>query len=363
MDIQVIRALLAQLLEMIVHRGKLFLPVALDYVKALKTVLSFQAHMDHLDDANWIAILQLAFNVVLRDPLKSTLDASNEPEDSVYDVSDGSEEYREVIVNTSNDEDDLPSTSAVAGKKKRRRGSRNPSNHLTQKSTKPRPKISPAASNEEVEFASVLLILLRAQSAPLLSPEHPYLASAVLIRLQRFLFNYPSETSLHRDYLLTVSATLSHLSLNKKGDVEVFSRGVWPSLVDLWETGSKSRWIKEALIPVLRVLFPFLTADENLSSTWRDGVSKLWYLFDGEAESRWGVNGLSLECLRFEVASLKEWEMDTSSNRPFVAQTFRAGWHFDAEQALAWAILELHADCTAKVRSIPTRRTAYVHHL
>jgi ataxia telangiectasia mutated family protein len=33
----------------------------------------------------------------------------------------------------------------------------------------------------------------------------------------------------------------------------------------------------------------------------------------------------------------------------FVAHTFRAGWHFDSSQALAWALMELQADCAEKV--------------
>jgi ataxia telangiectasia mutated family protein len=341
---------------MIVHRGKLFAPVALDYVKALKTIISFQPHMDHLDDNNWITILRLAFNVVLRDPPRSAWEnGDGEMDDSTFDAFDDEDNKGDIVLDSEDDEDP-PSHIASARSKKRRRVA-TPSSRRSTPVEGPASKIRltggpHAASNEQVEFASILLILLRARSAPLLSPEHAYLPSAVLRRLQRFPVIYPAETSLHRDYLLTVSATLSHLALNRKHDVETFTRHTWSSLVELWGTGAKSRYIKEALIPVLQVLFPFLTVDDNSSSSWKDSVSKLWFLLDGEAETRWGVDGLSLDCLRLEVASVRESEEDGMLARPFVAQTFRAGWHFDPGQALAWAILELQADCTEKVRCL-----------
>jgi ataxia telangiectasia mutated family protein len=337
---------------MIVHRGKLFAPVALDYVKALKTIINFQPHMDHLDDNNWIAILRLAFNVVLRDPPRSTWENDDEAMDDSTFVAFNEEDDEDNIVLDSEDDEGLPPGIASARSKKRRRVGTPSSRRSTPVQGPSRLKGGPhAASNEEVEFASILLILLRARSAPLLSPEHAYLPSAVLRRLQRFPFIYPAETSLHRDYLLTISATLSHLALNRKHGVEAFARHTWSSLVELWGTGAKSRYIKEALTPVLRVLFPFLTVDDESGSGWRESVSRLWFLLDGEAETRWGIDGLSLDCLRLEVASVKESEGSMHA-RPFVAQTFRAGWHFDSGQALAWAILELQADCTEKVSCI-----------
>jgi ataxia telangiectasia mutated family protein len=77
------------------------------------------------------------------------------------------------------------------------------------------------------------------------------------------------------------------------------------------------------------------------------GIAHLWRLLDGEAESRWGVDGLSLECLRLELT-----DPEDVTGGAFVAQTFRAGSNFDAVQALAWAILELQADCAEKVKEI-----------
>jgi serine-protein kinase ATM len=338
--LQVKRALLAQILDMLVYRGRLFEPVALDYAKALKAIVGFQPHMDHLEDSTWVAILQLAFNVVLRDPLRNELDDSDmEMEDSTADELYESEEHRGSTPGDVFDEQGLPSSVSEHSKKRRR--TQPDTSRLTPSRSAPTHRRHHAASNEQVEFTSILLILLRARSAPLLSPDYPNLASAVLKRLQRFLAIYPAETSLHHDYLLTLSATLPHLCLNRKHDVESFARHSWPSLVDLWGTGAKSRWIKEALIPIFRTLLPFLTSNEYSSSIWREGVSKLWHLLEDEAESRWGAD------------TLKGENDNGTFDRPFVAQTFRAGWHFDSGQALAWTILELQTDCTEKVDFVP----------
>jgi serine-protein kinase ATM len=327
---------------MVVQHGKLFAPVALDYIKVLKAVVSFQAHMDYLDDATWIEIVQLAFNVVLGDSLRAKLGTSDQA-DAEDDDSEDAFLSPEDEAETSDDGGDDHARSLS---KKRRR----PAPTRSRASTpRPKQKVTHAASSEQVELISVLRIMLCARSAPLLSPKYPYLASAILKRLQRFLVVYPSETSLHQDYLLALSATLSHLSLNRRKDVETFTRDAWSSLVYLWGTGNKSPWKKEALVAVLRVLFPFLAADETLSSKWRDGVIKLWDFLHGEADLRTGIDGLSLDSLRLEIASSRGQFDGGDARGAFVAETFKAGWHFDAEQALAWAMLELQADCTKKV--------------
>ena len=110
--------------------------------------------------------------------------------------------------------------------------------------------------------------------------------------------------------------------------------------------------MKEGIIIVLRILFPFVISDNDLSEPndtqfdCAESIGRLWYLLNGEAESRWGVDCLSLDCLRLELIKSDGRSDETV---PFVASTFRSGWSFDEGQALAWAILELQADCANKV--------------
>jgi hypothetical protein len=111
--------------------------------------------------------------------------------------------------------------------------------------------------------------------------------------------------------------------------------------------------MKESLMAVLRVLFPFLIAPSNTerapSFDCADALGRLWQLLDGEAESRWGADRLILDALRLELLDLNDPGSHNSSERAFVARTFRAGWDFNAGQALSWAILELKADCAGQV--------------
>jgi ataxia telangiectasia mutated family protein len=100
------------------------------------------------------------------------------------------------------------------------------------------------------------------------------------------------------------------------------------------------------------VLLPYLTTDQEGHSAgfhWSDGVQRLWHLLEGEAESRWGIDRLSLDSLRLETATERNDNRTMHEPAAYVAQTYRAGWHFDAGQALAWAVLELQASCAEKV--------------
>jgi ataxia telangiectasia mutated family protein len=117
--------------------------------------------------------------------------------------------------------------------------------------------------------------------------------------------------------------------------------------------GTKNKKMKENLIIVLRTLFPFYTTrypeagPSSLDFSYVDGVSRLWHLLDGEAENRWGVDGLSLDSLRFSLIGNRS--PDTGKTGAFMARTFQYGLGFDANQAVSWTILELQADCAEKV--------------
>ncbi|KAJ7504364.1 hypothetical protein B0H11DRAFT_513652 [Mycena galericulata] len=344
------QALFDHLTRTMIHKNELLEPVALDYIKALRSLLEWTPHLDRLDVNKWLQIAELGFNVVLGDPVKKSF--SDDPDPTKLPTSprpptevDDSEFFQE-----DEDESDAPSM-ASPSKKRRRRGDTATAGPIPQ-SKAPKRNQHKVPTKEQTEFVPILYLLLRSSAAPLLlqakesASECEHLPHSILLRLQRFLEVYGPDASLYHDYLLTLLSTLSHLSLNRKNLVTRFAQGNWDSLVGLW--GTKNKGMKECLVSVLRVLFPFLTADQDLSHAtsydWSEGIDHLWRLLDGEAESRWGVDGLSLDCLRLEVASPEE-----RTNCAFVAQTFRAGSNFDAVQALAWAILEMQADCAEKL--------------
>jgi len=339
----VIKALLNHLVQTSSHQGRLFLPVALDYAKAIRCVLDYPPHLEHIDDDMWVKLAEMCLNVMLGDPLRKKL--------TKY-IEDDIDETRkmDIFSEGGEDEDDSSGTSAGTKKRRRREESGTPEPSTATRSTTPRTQPRPV-SVEQIEFASLLSLLLTSPSAPFLANEYPDLGSAMLNRLLRFLHLYSTDTSLHPDFIFVLSATLSHLALNGRDAVTRFAKRSWDALLGMW--GTKNKTMKENLVIVLRTLFPFYTTrhsetgSSSLDFSYFEGVSHLWHLLDREAESRWGVDGLSLDSLRLSLTG----NTPRSANKTgaFMARTFQNGWNFDSKQAISWTILELQADCAEKV--------------
>lgn len=308
---KVVKPLLAHLLQTIVHQGRLLAPVALDYVKALRVILSYPPHMEHLDSDQWIKIISISFSVVLGDDLR--LDIESDPSENSEDERDSG---------SINSADEGPS-------RKRRRIS---SNGMA--GAGPR-----TVSLEQIEFTSVIALLLRSSSSPCLSSDHPTIANAILNRLCRFFVTFPSDTSAHLDVINAVNSILGRLALNARDKVTDFGIKIWDHLLALW--GTKNRQMKEGIVIALMTLFPYVVRPDS-SFDRMDGVAKLFRLLHNDHESRWGIEVLSLDSIRLVVSS--------GDIGAFEAGTFSYGFNFAASQALAWVGLELQADCAKEVR-------------
>ncbi|EIW79348.1 hypothetical protein CONPUDRAFT_74806 [Coniophora puteana RWD-64-598 SS2] len=319
---KVIKPLMAHLLQMMVDKGELNGHVCLDYLKIIRCVLSWTPHLENLEESTWIDLVKMAFNVVLGDPLRRKLDEclddggeidAMDVDDSMYQNDSGVDEEEGALT--------------ASSRKRRRDASATPGPSSKRLHSS---KTGPTASLEQIEFTSLLVILLRSPSAPLVASQYPYMPSAILVRMRRFLEKFPGDTSLHHDYLIALQAVLSHYALNQTDEVKRFAQDSWDGLVGLW--GTKNKQLKEFL----------LDTGGGPPSAWSDRIYRLWHLLNGEADIRWGVDNLLLECIRLEVSTLNKGKNNTE---PFICRTFRAGWHFDASQAMAWAVLELQADC------------------
>jgi ataxia telangiectasia mutated family protein len=334
------------LYEGIFLKNELLTLIALDYAKTLKCILSFRPHLEHLKDDTWEDLVALAFNVVLGEPPRGQLD---------QDVDSASESGEATSTHTGkvededeDDEDELP----ILKKKRKRATSRSGPSQVPGFKSKFKHGGSKATSVslEQVEFASILSILLGYSGTPILVVERSYLPQSILHRMERFLMLYPADSSLLYDYLPTLSSVLDHLALNHVKDTQRFARNTWDILTGLWNTKDKS--LREHLIVVIRVLMPYLTADFGLKS-FRDSYDQagaLWKLYntlEGETDNRRGVETLALDSLRLEINTDAAHE---GMMEAFVAHTFRAGLNFDTRQAISWAVLQTQADCAAKVR-------------
>jgi hypothetical protein len=84
------------------------------------------------------------------------------------------------------------------------------------------------------------------------------------------------------------------------------------------------------------MLLPFLATDQEGHSAghhWSNGVQRLWHSLDGDPESRWGIDRLSLGSSRLETATERNNNGTMCEPAAFSVQIYRAGWHFDGGRA------------------------------
>jgi ataxia telangiectasia mutated family protein len=323
---KVVKALLAHLLPTMVNSGALIQLVALDYIKAVRALLAWQPHLDHLDEPLWVDLAERAFNIVLGDNLRTRLDEEPEPDTPAPDE----------------DEEDADSMVEGATPRKRRFASATPGPSSPRKPRQPPPRRAVPVSLEQIECAALLSRLLASPSAPLLAPAHAYLPRAILNRLARFLHAFPPDSSLHHDLLRALAAALGHLALNCRAATATFAADAWDALVGLW--GARTRGTREHLVTIFLTLLPFYTTAPDLHGAARDGVGALWATLEDARDVRKGMDCLDPDALRLDIIPA------TETLASFRRRTFAAGDGFDAGHALTWATLTLHADCIAQVR-------------
>lgn len=85
---KVVRIILAHLSSQLEHKGTLFAPIALDYIKALRSLFSFRPHLEHLDPREWEGLLKLAFAGVFQEDIKAfgSLDSFTQAEAAGEDL-------------------------------------------------------------------------------------------------------------------------------------------------------------------------------------------------------------------------------------------------------------------------------------
>ncbi|KAJ3555154.1 hypothetical protein NM688_g2731 [Phlebia brevispora] len=324
--------------------------VLLNFLKTFEELMSYDPNLTRLENKSWVEYVDVCFNIVLEDPLKTRL--QDELEEEMADMSMGAGGDSPMEESMFDDEDSMVVEGESSLSKKR---------HHTQISQKTQPSTSSqsvpaygkwsntttprAASREQLQAMKLLRILLTSPTAPLISSAYLFHPYAILNRLQRFL-TMRFGSSMLADYLEALSSVLSHFTLNNRDAVVQFSRAAWPNLVRLW--GVREQSTKEHLAIVLKMLFPYYTLEDGsedlpLDASVVDGVADLWRALE-PLENRRGTDGLLLDSLRLQLRSSAD-----EYSAPFSAETFQHGNHFDEKQALAWFILELQADCAERL--------------
>ena len=306
--------LIPHILDSLKQGERLNESIALDYIKILGTICSFQPHLDFLikKREHWVKILSLGFALVLGDNLKTSLDDEVSSESQAVD------------------NPDLSPDGEIMSRKRPWLGS--PVKQMSVYTT------SQPLSPEQIEFVNIIANVLHSSRIRIVSQKHPRLAGAILERWRRY-FSLYKETSAHIDALNALQSTLEILCLNMRDMVIEFGVSVWDNLLRLFST--KVPAVRETLLCILKLLFPYVT-HEKVTVDRADLVNKLLQILLPEHNMRGGFEKLSLEAIRLEVVS-------TKNKGVFVAKTFREGFHFSSSQANAWAYLELIADSIKEV--------------
>ncbi|KAF8318674.1 hypothetical protein DL93DRAFT_2164855 [Clavulina sp. PMI_390] len=329
-----LKALVDHLYQTVVSRKKLIEPIALDYAKTLRTVLSYQPHLDHLDRFQWTAVLHFSFSSILHDPI--ILDGTFIDEDD-----DSDKERSDAAMDADEDELSSDTSGTPVGKRKPSAAPRSPA--------KRKKVASNALSLEQIELAALIRVLACAPSSYYVSSDNDVTVPRnILKRFKRFFLQYP-DSSIHYDMVVAMNTMVSNLSLNTMRDVSYLGHETWLPLIDSWS--QKNRVVKEGLVLAFRQFLPFmLHKNESITkpleaSEALEKIRRLCKVLDAEAEAagRGGLEILSLEQLRLEVPQIN------ISAESFQLRGLRSGPVLSDQQALTWLALELHADCLVRL--------------
>ena len=310
------KAVFSHIVSVLVVNKRLFEPVALEYLKALRTIIGYQPHLDHLEPRQWIHGVALCFSAALGDPIIN-----------LHEIGD---EARM--------EDDDETESATASSTSRKRKATGLARAIEDDEEEAGARRSPfsaphkAAGQDIIELMSCLEALFRSSASPFF--EH---GQALLAKFVRFFRTFPAETSAHLPALGALNRLVAELYFNSKRKMEAASVQLWPLLLTLWPT--KNSLLKEHLVVALTSFLPYLVCRDGPAQT--PLVHALYTSILAETENRWGVEELDLEHLAFTDAV-----PDSQTRRePFRATLVRAGHSFTSSQALSWSVFELGASC------------------
>lgn len=329
-------ALIQHCLEILVHLGEMFTPVAFPTLQILRVLFAFPAHRDHLKRGRWIKILAVSFSILNNDEIRPDLTVDEKEEAEVkgmafedkMDVDNSTE-----LVDNDNDAPATPSRGRSRPIPVRR--------SQVQKLLQTRPR-HVALSREQICVAEVIHLLLASPYAVFIKKDDPYVTRAILNKFRRFLEMFPLLTTVHHHIIHGIILTLTHAEMNSHAEVVDFGHKTWGALLSLWQ--NKDIVVKEGLVMIFTILLPFVT-QTHLTRAPLDptNIEKLQKLLLAETELSVQTKGLTLADLRLEINEAK------TCDRPFLMRTFQSSSTFSAKQAHYWAVLELQAACLAKV--------------
>lgn len=317
-------AVFTHMMTLLVHDGAIFEPVAVDYAKALRTLLSYQPHLEHLDRISWRKLMGICWAGVLGD--RVSIDDDEWLGEAVKDDQRDSGETNDGNGKEEDSDDD-------GGGCSRRHNS----------------TLSGSVANEIIALIPVLLSSSNAPLVPVPSDKEedtaePVAGFPILCKIRRYLTqNLPSDSTpvstnghsstqrkskqlpqqpgaIPLDILRALNLVLAELELNSRDQFTFAACRIFPQLVTIWTTKHKSDLsVREHLLIAMRMMLPFIAhpyADEDATDAiikmrqkdneasqasmtrFTDSLSK-------ESTLRGAIRPLDLESLRFITAASK----------------------------------------------------------
>lgn len=296
--------LFTHMTALLVYDGGIFEPVAVDYIKALRSLLSYPPHLAHLDHRSWRKLMGICWAGVLGERIGLDPDLIGEVEEDEDEQGDGAS-------GASN-------------------GRHTPSAFVTN------------------EIVALIPILLSSANAPLIprpsrgvESDDPALGIAILLKIHRFLSSEPAVVPL--EILRSLNIILGELELNSREQFATAAHKLFPALARLWTSkGKVDLGLREHVLIAMRTLLPFVThAGFSTHEAKEAATQSMVQVLDNlgkEVGTRAAVKPLELDTLRL-VANTP------SSRQPFQLMGVSAGFGFDASSAVSWVALDLLADC------------------
>ena len=301
-------AIFTHMTHLLVFSSAIFPPAALDYAKALRTLLSYPPHLETLDQQAWKVLMGVCWAAVLGDPVTIDDEWQDDPDD---DMRGSGEEC-----------------STQAGRHRA------------------------TVSQVTNELASLIPILLSSSAAPLIPalPSHtggwvsePSLGFTILLKIHRFFLLHPAETSAHLIILRSLNTVLVELELNCRADFVAGGMKLFPQLIALWSTRNKG--IREQVLIALRTLLPYLThrsvIEKDREGVVREGMGRLMQALPKEAISRWGVEPSDMSVLRLKphsVASSTGQAEGRLNSKPFETRTIAVSSSFSVLPTIRYSL-------------------------
>ncbi|KAI5453722.1 Serine/threonine-protein kinase tel1, variant 2 [Naganishia albida] len=343
---KVINALFSHLTQTIIATDGKLLRNSMDYIKALKTIVSYAPHLEHLGSASWESLMSICWDAALGRKIeydKAEWTTGDLEEESAREEESEKEEDVEMMPATATGKRKF--TSTMSSIDQRGKNARNPD-------------VGPL-STEVTELLGIVPVLLAVPNAPILPPPKlseadldtdkplPRVGIRILRKTIKFLRERPAETTAHRSVLTTLIILLGELELNAVQVMIETAPTLLSLLVPLWHTK-----LKDQVVLALRIILPFLSSspfvcdkEPEEKKISREVFGDLLALRDAISRSNPGKrsNILDLSFLSLKIVRTSAGE-ERQASSPMHTPLVSATADISDAMIMTWATLELMAD-------------------